>query len=86
MFNLFLHELHSAHLELVNGGHVDLWQIVGLVARVDIFGDGLRLLEDENFAIICRLMTVNGTGRFLETILHLLFIAPLRTRSVFICE
>ena len=49
---LLFHELHAAHLKLVDGGHVNLWQVVRLVAGIDIFGDDLRLLQNEGSSII----------------------------------
>ena len=82
MVVLFLHELHSAHLKPINSGHIYLWQVMRLVARVDILSDRLRLLEDEFFSFIIRLMTVNSTGWFIETILHHVLVASLLTRSV----
>ena len=62
-------ELHAAHLELFDRGHINLGQIVRLVARVDVLSDSLSLLVDElTTAIVHWLVAVDGAGRLRETV------------------
>ena len=64
-----VHELHAAELELLDGGHVNLGHVVRLVARVNVLGDGLGLLNDEAGPLVQLLLA--RLLRRLQSVAHL---------------
>ena len=55
-----VHELQAAHLQLLDRGHVNLWHVVLLVARIDILRDGLGLGHKEVLTVFICLKRLNG--------------------------
>ena len=83
LLGLVLHKLHSAHLQFLNRCHVNLGHVVSFVARVDVLGDRLSLLQDEGSPVFRGSMAIGCARRrrLLEAVKyrHLIVLASLLT-------